>query len=232
MTGTVAAIVAHPDDEVLACGGALAAHAAAGHRVRILLLSTGLISRGEVSAAEIEKLQGEARQAAEVLGAEEVEFADFPDNAMDSVRLLEVVKRVEGFLKNFPAEVVYTHHGGDLNIDHRVVQQAVLTACRPLPGRGPLEILACEVNSATEWAASPAPPFVPTEFLDISATLDVKVRALECYRGELRAWPHPRSLEGVRALARWRGAQAGFEAAEAFMTLRRIRPAIVASTEA
>lgn len=232
MTGTVAAIVAHPDDEVLACGGALAQHAAVGHRVRILILATGLTGRGYASAADIEKLQGEARRAAEVLGAEGVEFADFPDNAMDSVSLLAVVRRVEAFLEEFPAEAVYTHHGGDLNVDHRVVQQAVLTACRPLPGRGPLELLACEVNSSTEWAAPPAPPFVPTEFLDISATLDVKVRALECYRGELRAWPHPRSLEGVRALARWRGAQAGFEAAEAFVTLRRIRPAVITPEEA
>ena len=232
MTGTVAAIVAHPDDEVLACGGALAQHAAVGHRVRILILATGLTGRGDASAADIERLRGEARRAAEVLGAEGVEFADFPDNAMDSVSLLAVVRRVEAFLEEFPAEAVYTHHCGDLNVDHRVVQQAVLTACRPLSGRGPLELLACEVNSSTEWAAPPLAAFAPTEFLDVSVTLETKVRALECYTGEVRVWPHPRSAEGIRALARWRGTQAGFEAAEAFVTLRRIRPAVITPEEA
>lgn len=223
MSLPVAAIFAHPDDEVLGCGGALALHAARGDRVRILLLATGLASRNPVGAREIEELRDQGRRAARILGAGAVAFEDFPDNAMDGVPLLEVVKRVEAFLAGYSAELIYTHHGGDLNVDHRVVQRAVTTACRPLPGRGDHAILACEVTSSTEWATAPLAAFAPTEFVDISESLERKIAALSCYEGEIRSWPHPRSADGVQALARWRGAQAGFEAAEAFVTLRRVR---------
>lgn len=223
---TIAAIFAHPDDEVLACGGALAGHAAAGDRVRILILATGLTARGTTDPAAIEALRGQACRAAKTLGAEPPVFADFPDNAMDGVPLLHVVQRIEAFLAEDRPSTVYTHHGGDLNIDHRIVSQAVVTACRPLPGAGPLDILTCEVNSSTEWSTEPLAPFVPNDFLDIGATLQAKLDALACYGDEMRPWPHPRSLAGVEALARWRGAQAGFEAAEAFHILRRVRAAL------
>ncbi len=223
MPRTVAAIFAHPDDEVLGCGGALAMHADAGDAVRILILATGAASRGGDQSAYIKELGGQAQDAAEVLGAQAIEFRDFPDNRMDTVALLDVVNEVERFLYSHPADVIYTHHSGDMNIDHVVTHRAVATACRPTPSSRPVGILACEVNSSTEWAPPPLTPFVPTDFLDISAGLDRKVSALECYAGELAEWPHPRSSEGVRALARWRGTQAGMEAAEAFSLVRRVR---------
>ena len=223
MTRRIAAIFAHPDDEVLGAGGALTLHASRGDAVRILLLATGLASRGDTSSEGLADLREQAAAAAKTLGADGVTFADFPDNAMDGAPLLDVVKRVEAFLADFAAETIYTHHGGDLNVDHRVTHQAVVTACRPLPGVRPIEILACEVNSSTEWAAPPSAPFVPNEFLGIADALKTKVAALECYQDEIRPWPHPRSSEGVRALARWRGAQCGYEAAEAFQVVRRVR---------
>jgi len=222
MTQTVAAVFAHPDDEILGCGGAMAWHADRGDRVRILILATGLRSRGTAGDEAIARLRGQAREAADIVGAETIEFADFPDNAMDSVKLLDVVQRIEAFLSEHRVSQIYTHHGGDLNIDHTIVERAVLTAVRPLPGKGSVEIRSCEVNSSTEWANQSTSAFSPTDFLDISTVLDRKVRALECYRGELRPWPHPRSTEGVRALARWRGAQSGLEAAEGYRQLRRI----------
>ena len=223
MPRTVAAIFAHPDDEVLGCGGALALHADAGDAVRILILATGAASRSGDQSTYITELRGQAHKAAEVLGAQGIELQDLPDNRMDTVALLDVVKKVEQFLSAHPAEVIYTHHAGDMNIDHVVTHRAVATACRPTPGSHPVEILACEVNSSTEWAPPPLTPFVPTDFLDISASLDRKVSALECYAGEVAEWPHPRSGEGLRALARWRGTQAGIKAAEAFSLVRRVR---------
>ena len=219
----IAAIFAHPDDEILGCGGALARHAECGDDVRILLLATGLRSRGPSDETAIGKLREEARESAKIVGAKGIEFADFPDNAMDSVPLLDVVKRVEAFLASFAADVIYTHHDGDLNIDHLIVHRAVVTARRPLPNIGPFEILACEVNSSTEWGLPSQTPFIPTDFLDIASYVEQKVKALERYRGEIRPWPHPRSSEGVRALARWRGAQCGVEAAEAYRQVRRVR---------
>lgn len=219
----VAAIFAHPDDEVLGAGASLALHARRGDSVRILILATGLAARGKAATPEIEALRERARAAARTLGAESVEFCDFPDNAMDGVPLIGIVQAVEKFLAEVRPRVVYTHHGGDLNVDHRVVHGAVLTACRPLPGAGEIEILAAEVNSSTEWAAAPLAPFVPTDFVNVGAAVDKKVSALACYAGEMREWPHPRSAEGVRALARWRGTQSGCDAAEAFMLVRRVR---------
>jgi len=225
MNNSVAAIFAHPDDEVLGCGAALAAHTASGDRVRILLLATGLAARGTVDESALKALRVQAEAASGILGVETVSFDDFPDNAMDTVPLLEVVRRVESFLDRFPAGVVYTHHGGDLNVDHGITQRAVVTACRPLPEAMDRTVLGCEINSATEWGTGTLDPFVPTEFLDIEPFMEKKIRALECYSDELRDWPHPRSSEGIRTLARWRGCQSGFAAAEAFVTLRRTRSA-------
>ena len=224
MARRIAAIFAHPDDEVLACGGALAGHADAGDEVRIFIMATGATARGGEQGAYIASLREQARNAARTMGAKDVSFGDFPDNRMDSVALLDVVKAVEDFLAGFPADVIYTHHGGDMNIDHGVINRAVATACRPLPGARPLELFACEINSSTEWATAPLAPFVPTVFVGIAGALDRKVAALACYGGEIRAWPHPRSGEGVRALARWRGSQCGLDAAEAFVLMRRVSP--------
>src|SRR5690349_4364925 len=143
MARKIAAIFAHPDDEILGCGGAMACHAAAGDDIRILLLATGLRARGRADEAAIGKLRDDARRAADIVGAKAIEFVDFPDNAMDSVPLLDVVKRVEEFVGGFDPHTIYTHHDGDLNIDHGIVHRAVLTACRPLPKTSPFEILAC-----------------------------------------------------------------------------------------
>jgi N-acetylglucosamine malate deacetylase 1 len=223
MAKKVLAVFAHPDDEILGCGGALSEHSASGDEVVVLLLATGLTSRGEVKPEEIEQLRNQAREAADIVGAERVEFGDFPDNEMDTVPLLEVVKRIEKLVAQFPPDVIYTHFAGDLNIDHQITNRAVLTAMRPLPGSPASEILTCEINSSTEWLAPPTATFAPTDFLDISAHLNNKLAAMTCYRQELREWPHPRSLEGIRTLAAWRGTQIGRNAAEAFLCARRIR---------
>ena len=118
-------------------------------------------------------------------------------------------------------DIVYTHHGGDLNVDHRIAHQAVLTAGRPLPGSAVRAIYAFESCSSTEWS-SPAmgPPFVPQRFVAIDAWFERKLAALTCYAEELRPFPHARSLEAVAALARLRGAAAGLGLAEGFMVIR------------
>ncbi len=223
MGNRICAIFAHPDDEVLGCGGALAAHAEAGDEIQVLLLAQGLAARGPHDQEALAALRNEAEAAGRELGVAATNFADFPDNSMDSVPLLEVVRETEQFLKEFRPHTIYTHHGGDLNVDHRIVNAAVRTACRPLPGQEDLTILACEVNSSTEWTMSKSDAFHPNEYLDISNYLEAKLRALKCFSGEIRSWPHPRSIEGVEALARWRGAQSGFGLAEGYATLHRQR---------
>ncbi len=218
---TVACIVAHPDDEVLLAGASLARHAAVGHAVHVLIVATGLDSRGKADAAAHETLRNQARQAAPRLGAKEPVMLRLPDNALDSVPLLDIVQAIEAFLDETKAQVIYTHHRGDLNIDHRRVHDAVVTACRPLPGTPVARLLAGEVLSSTEWQSPEMAPFQPTVFHNVAgAPLAAKLEALSVYKGELRSPPHPRSPKGAQHLAALRGMQAGFDAAEAFVLVR------------
>ncbi len=224
----VLVVAAHPDDEVLGCGGTIAKLAQAGHFVHILILGEGLTSRFEgqknTDKQALDSLHAEARRASEVLGATEIVINDFPDNRFDTVPLLNVVKVVEEFCHRLKPAVIYTHAGGDLNVDHGVTHKAVLTATRPTSEECVREIYSFEVPSSTDWAFQKITPvFRPSVFEDISETIDVKKRALSCYSTESRMFPHPRSAEAMGAVAtRW-GSTVGREAAEAFELVRAIR---------
>ncbi|MGE0734850.1 MAG: PIG-L deacetylase family protein [Alphaproteobacteria bacterium] len=221
---SILVIAAHPDDEVLGLGGTVARHAAAGDRIDVLIMAEGATSRGSRGGA-VAALQRAARAAAKALGTRPPRFAGLPDNRMDRLELLDIVKRVEAVVAAVKPSIVYTHAAHDLNLDHRIVHQATVTACRPLAGTTVRAIYAFETPSSTEWAPPAAfPAFAPNRFVDIAATLDTKLAALRCYRGEMRAFPHPRSPEAIEALARWRGASSGFAAAEAFEIVRERVP--------
>ena len=217
---SVLVVAAHPDDEALGCGGTLARHAANGDRVHLLFLSDGESSR-DTDAAAIARRQDAARVAAEILGARGPAFVGLPDNRLDSVDLLDIVQRVETEVARLGPATIYTHHAGDLNVDHRIVHQAVMTACRPLPGSPVRVIYAFETVSSTEWQSS-GNMFQPQRWVDIKPFLRCKRRALEAYAAEMRPFPHARSFEAVEALARVRGASVGLEAAECFMVVREI----------
>jgi len=212
---------------VLGCGGTIARMADEGVAVHIAFLADGVGARGSLSGKAQSPL-GERRAAAEkagdILGAASVSFDDLPDNQLDSVPLLTVVQRVEALITQYRPGTVITHHAGDLNVDHRVVHEAVMTACRPQSGHPVRTLLCFEVPSSTEWQ----PPgsdivFAPNWFVDITDTLQRKMSALESYAMEMRDWPHPRSMKGVEHLARWRGATVGCETAEAFVLARSIQ---------
>ncbi|MFC4313395.1 PIG-L deacetylase family protein [Steroidobacter flavus] len=224
----VLVVAAHPDDEVLGCGGTMALMAAAGHPVHVLMLADGessrvaKVERGAV-AGQMEARNSAADAACAILGCASVEVLSLPDNRLDGVELLDIVKLIEQAVRKHSARIVFTHHAGDVNIDHRIVHDAVIAACRPQPGYPVDELLFFEVPSSTEWR----PPgsgleFNPSWFVDISTTLDRKLAALDAYRSEMRPFPHARSIEAVQALARWRGATVGATAAEAFMLGRKI----------
>jgi len=218
-------VAAHPDDEVLGCGGTAAWHSDAGDAVHVLIMAEGATARAGESKGdfkhELSALRAAAEQAAGVLGTEAPEFVGFPDNRMDSVSLLEVTKRIEQTITNARPTVVYTHHGGDLNVDHQIVHQAVLIACRPVPGSSVRAIYTFETVSSTEWASpDDDEAFRPTRFVDVSGQMKRKLEALGAYGMEMRPPPHARSLENVSALATHRGASVGLKAAEAFMVVR------------
>jgi LmbE family N-acetylglucosaminyl deacetylase len=223
MTENILVVAAHPDDEVLGMGGTIARHTAQGDRVFVLFLTDGVGARGGKDDDALQRRREAAESATELLGAEIVAFHDFPDNELDTVPLLALVKAIEDAKKKVSPQRVYTHHGGDLNIDHRRVSQAVLTAFRPQPGESCREIFAFEVNSSTEWSApSVTTPFLPDTYIDISKQQDTLRAACQSYAEEMREAPHTRSIDSVLRAAKHRGSQVGLDAAEAFVTLRRI----------
>ncbi|MDP6179256.1 MAG: PIG-L deacetylase family protein [Desulfatiglandales bacterium] len=221
-------VAAHPDDEVLGCGGTIARHTSHGDQVFIVILAEGMMARAKkkddaIYRNEQKRLKESSLKAASVLGAREIIHYDFPDNRMDSVDLLEVIKAIEKCIDKYSPEVVYTHHAGDLNIDHSTVAKAVVTVTRPLYENRVQELYAFEVLSSTEWNFSASSEhFGPNYFVEINDHLDKKIKALSCYVTETPPFPHPRSIEAIRTLAARRGSQSGLEAAEAFMLLRKI----------
>jgi len=224
----VLVFAAHPDDEVLGCGGTIVRHADAGDQVELLIVAEGATSRQQQrdrSQARVDllALALAAQRAASILGATGVELLDLPDNRLDSLDRLDLIKQIEERIERHQPQVVYVHHAGDVNVDHRRLHEAVVTACRPTPGHPVRRLLSYEVASSTEWQPpGSAPAFQPNWFVDISAQWPRKREALEAYASEMRPWPHARSIEAVEHLARWRGAQVGVEAAEAFYLLRQL----------
>ena len=219
-------IAAHADDEVLGCGGTIAKYKNQGATVNVALLADGVSSRSKDnsnSQADLKIRNAAARDANKILGVDQVVFGKFPDNRMDSVDLLDVVKYVEKLIGEFRPDVILTHHSNCLNIDHRVVNQAVCTACRPQNNYSVKSILFFEIPSSTEWQINSLSAFSPNLFEDISDYMAKKIKALEVYSMEMRDWPHPRSIEGVTHIAKWRGATVGVDSAEGFIVGRIVK---------
>ena len=214
----VLVVAAHPDDEVLGAGGTAARRSAAGDRVVVVILGEGATSRGDGadSQAAVARLRQQAGAAGEVLGIDEIRFADLPDNRFDSVDLLDIVRVVEGHLADTGPTTVLTHHPGDVNVDHRLTFEAVLAATRPQPGGTVRSVLSFEVPSSTDWAFGSIAPFRPTVFVDITDTLTAKLAALDVYADEARPAPHARSRDAVDHAARRWGSTVGVDAAEPF----------------
>lgn len=225
---TILVIAAHPDDEVLGCGGTIARFTNQSWSIFSLILGEGITARDskrniKKRRKELDCLKAQVYAANKILGVKKVFAYDFPDNRFDSVPILQIIKKIEEVKKKVLPSVVYTHHFGDLNVDHRVTYDAVMTACRPLKQESVREIYSFEVPSSTEWTGPRRDMrFVPNRFIDISDTVDRKIKALKYYRREMLPYPHPRSVQGVMLLAKNRGLEVGLKYAEAFTTIRQI----------
>jgi LmbE family N-acetylglucosaminyl deacetylase len=213
---------AHPDDEVLGCGGLIARLVETGCTVRVITLSGVTTSRPREDAARAGHITDEMGQAMQALGVHSFKRFDIPDNRFDTRPLLELVQYLEAERESFAPSLIITHDAGDLNVDHRLTNQAVLTAFRPRPEEAPFSIWAFEILSSTEWQDPALKCFQPQIYLDISRQLETKLKAMQCYASELRDYPHPRSLEGIRLLARLRGLEVCLTAAEAFRLIRHV----------
>jgi LmbE family N-acetylglucosaminyl deacetylase len=223
---TVLAVAAHPDDEVLGCGGTLAKLASSGHQVYTLILGSGIAARYDTSKSpqdkEVSALLADSDRSNKLLGVKKVFRHHFPDNRFDTVALLDIVKVIETVKQTIRPSMVFTHHAADVNIDHRRTFEAVLSAFRPQPGELPVRLLSFYVLSSTDWQTPSFGTFAPNVFIDIEKTLEKKVKAMKAYRTEVRPYPHPRSIEGIRIEAQRTGLRVGRRAAEAFELQREV----------
>lgn len=226
----VLVVVAHPDDELLGNGATMNRLINDfGCTIRAVILGEGITSRSdnrdlakwEYELAIHKKNIENARQA---IGYESVGVYDFPDNRFDTVALLEIIKVVEKEKSQFQPDVIFTHHGGDVNIDHQRTFESVITACRPMEHETVKTIITFETPSGTEWRANTDPRhFLPNFFVCVSkSNLDSKIKGMESYEFEKRVYPHPRSPEALQIQAKRWGVVVGAEYAEAFCLVRSI----------
>jgi LmbE family N-acetylglucosaminyl deacetylase len=216
MNKNVLVVAAHPDDEVLGVGGTIKKLIHNGYKVTTVIIAKG---RKE----EENRIKELMLKANHQLGVEEVIFFELPNLLLETLPLHEINKYIEDLLDKYEPSIIFTHHYGDLNNDHQILFQSVLTAARPLPGREPVEILCFETVSSSEWSQhTNDKEFKPNYFVDITDTIDEKLKSLQNYAMEMRPFPHPRSYDGIIYLARVRGMTVGVEYAEAFEIIRRV----------
>lgn len=211
-------VASHPDDEVLGCGGTIKRLTLDGHAVFLQLLGAGITSRDGYAEKDIENMKKSIYESNKILGIQQTFMNEFPDNAFDSVPLLNIVKEIERVKKKVAPELVFTHQPYCLNIDHRITSQAVITATRPMENETVKKVYGFEVLSSSEWNFPLR--FNPNVFFDISRTVNMKIEAMKKYKGELRLFPHPRSCYGIWLNAQYWGMRCGVPFAEAFMLLR------------
>lgn len=203
----------------------MARHSDQGDDVAVLFMTNGVGARGE---GENDSQNPDIRNTAlaralDIVGARLVDHLSWPDNEMDTVSLLKIAQSIEIHLSALSPDIIYTHHGGDLNLDHRLTMQATLTAARPQPGSSVRSIYSFEVASSTAWQGSSLhSPFTPNHYVNIEGQLERKLSALKAYHEEMRPFPHARSNEALEHLAHWRGSQVGMPAAEAFVVERSL----------
>lgn len=231
-------IVAHPDDEILGMGGTLKKLTMKKNSIKVVFLATGISARrsndyksntkykidknlvNEMNA-QIKKLRLDAKKALKIVGVKDIEFFDFPDNEMDKISNLEITKTIEKIIQKFKPETVYTHTKKDVNVDHRAIFNAVITATRPTKNSNLKKVITFEVPSSSEWYFGDN--FSPNIFIDIKKELSYKIKAIQAYKNELKKFPHPRSPEALDAISKRWGSVSGFEAAEAFELIRELQ---------
>lgn len=222
----VLVVVAHTDDETLGCGGTIARHVQNGDKVFGVSMTDGVGARGKQGDDIISKRHEASINASKILGMKWIAGGEFPDNGMDTIALLEVAKIIEKAKSEVNPTIVYTHSCADLNIDHRIVSQATLTAFRPQPKEVWKEIRTFEITSATDYGrGSVARDFSPNLYINITNTWKKKLAALKQYGMEMRETPHSRSFNGLENLAKYRGHQVGMLYAEAFEIVNKVERA-------
>jgi LmbE family N-acetylglucosaminyl deacetylase len=223
-------VVAHPDDELLGPGASMHKLIRAKQIiVHVVILGEGITSRSDERDPEQWKIELDVHKknivdAQKAIGYQSLSIYNFPDNRFDSIPLLDIIKVIEKEKNKFQPDIIFTHHVGDLNIDHQKTFDAVMTACRPMETEKVKTIISFETPSGTEWRASTnSEHFVPNLFLEVSEeNVMAKIKGMESYEFEKRVFPHPRSPEALKILAQRWGVAVGCNYAEAFCLVRSV----------
>lgn len=218
MKKKILVVGAHPDDEILGCGGTLINHIRNRDTVYSLILGEGITSRStsrnlSKDKKKLSEIKLHAISANKLIGVKKLYFGNFPDNRFDSVNLLDLTKYIESIFTAIKPDIVYTHFYNDLNIDHRLTFQAVVTACRPYKNK--CEIYCFETLSSTDFSPG-RKNFNPNYFVDISKSINKKIQALKKYKTEIKKYPFIRSDKNIMTLAQYRGLNVGIKYCEAF----------------
>lgn len=225
-------IVAHPDDELLGLGATMN-RLINEYQVltHVVILGEGITSRSDnrdvklwENALNIHREN--IKNAQKAIGYQGISIFNFPDNRFDSVALLDIIKVIEKEKQVFKPDVIFTHNGSDLNIDHKLTFDAVITACRPVNEESLNTIITFETPSSTEWCASTdSNHFIPNLFFEVSfENIQAKIKGMGSYEFEKREYPHPRSPEALKIQAQRWGVVIGCKFAEAFCLVRGIYP--------
>ena len=220
-------VAAHPDDEILGCGGTLIKLRKQGYNVQCIFLADGESSRNikdkNKLLKNIKNREYQASKVSKLLKFKRPKFFRLPDNKIDSIPLIKIIKIIEKEIKIFKPSIIFTHSQADLNVDHSLLCKAVLTATRPFSKTFVKKIASFEVASNSELYFSNNKKFFrPNLFCDITKEIKLKLRALKIYKNEIRKAPHARSIKGLENLAKYRGSQSGTKFSEAFEFLRDI----------
>lgn len=214
-------IAAHPDDEILGCGGSIA-KLKKNNEINTIFMTNGVSARGKHKNKEIIERKNSCLKLFKYLSLPNPTFFNFPDNQMDKIPLLKIIKKVEKKIRLIKPETILTHYSNCLNIDHKITFEAVITACRPINKLSVKKILSFEIPSSTDWALYDGKKFQPNYFIDISKHINEKIKLIKFYKNELRVYPHSRSLKSIKSLASIRGVSCGVKFAEGFVLNRLI----------
>lgn len=213
-------VAPHPDDEVLGCGGTVKKHINSGDEVYLCIVTKPLVK--DWSQEYINNKDKEIKNSNDSLGIKDTFFLDLPALRVDTIPQKDINDLLIKIVDKVKPEILYIPFFGDINHDHRLVSEACLVAVRPKPGSAIEKVFAYETISETEWGRGIFKEFIPNVYIDISSTITEKLKAMEFYKSELKKYPHPRSLEGIKILAQKRGMEVGLQYAESFMLLRGI----------
>jgi len=210
-------IVAHPDDETLGCGGTILKLKKLNCEVEILFMTNGVSSRDKSNENDILQRKKYTEKAMDLYKIKNFRFADFPDNQMDKITFIEIVKKIEDHVFSLKPDIIFTHYANDLNIDHKLTYEATNTCIRSFKCDFISEVFSFEIPSSTEQNFNNK--FSPNVYFDISRYIDKKIDIFNSYESEVEEMPHPRSSIYIRALSQFRGGESNFNNAEAFKLL-------------